>query len=135
LNKRVRFLEELSDLLGQHGNHCLHARAEIAAREPRYREVFDVALSRAVAALPVLCEYALPFVKPGGVFLALKGGDTEDEVHAAGSAISTLGGELSRISTYTLSDGSSRSIIPIKKISQTPAKYPRIPAKIAKTPL
>ena len=135
LNKRVRFLELLSDLLFQQDNHCIHARAEQAARQPHYREIFDVAVSRAVAALPALCEYALPFVRQGGVFIALKGADIEDEVSAAQSAIHTTGGKLSRISTYTLPDGSRRSIIIIKKISQTPTKYPRTSVKIAKTPL
>ncbi|MCL2068485.1 MAG: 16S rRNA (guanine(527)-N(7))-methyltransferase RsmG, partial [Oscillospiraceae bacterium] len=135
LGKRVKFLAQLSQLLGQSGNNCIHERAEQAANKSLHREKFDAAVSRAVAALPALCEYAMAFVKPGGVFIALKGGGAEREARDGQSAIRLMGGELSGVVRYTLPDGSARSIVVIKKISQTPPKYPRISARITKTPL
>jgi 16S rRNA (guanine(527)-N(7))-methyltransferase RsmG len=134
--KKVAFLERLVDEIRPHTRpECIHGRAEQAAQNPLYREQFDVAASRAVAALPALCEYAMGFVKVGGVFIALKGGDVEDEANEAQAAIRMMGGELDRIEPYTLPDNSRRSMVIIKKISQTSAKYPRISAKIAKAPL
>ena len=146
LNKRIIFLRQLMERLEPLpslvkrvptavGGCFVHDRAEQAARKPLYREAFDVATSRAVAALPALCEYVMAFVKTGGVFIALKGGDIEEEAAGAQSAIRLMGGELLGIKPYILPDGSARSIVIIKKISQTPTKYPRIAQKITKTPL
>jgi 16S rRNA (guanine(527)-N(7))-methyltransferase RsmG len=140
LNKRVTFLKDLfAGLVGDAApgvpTDCIHDRAEQAAHKPLYRERFDVAASRAVAALPALCEYSLAFVRPGGVFIALKGGNVEKEAERAQSAIRLMGGEILEIKQYALPDGSARSIVCIKKISQTPPKYPRIAQKITKSPL
>ena len=93
----------------------------------------DIATARAVAPLPVLCEYCLPFVKVGGAFLALKG--AEDEVATAKCAIATLGGELEQNVSYKLPSGDSRHLVVVRKISQTPTKYPRKPKKIDTKPL
>lgn len=110
-------------------------RAEEAARKV-WREKFDVATARAVAALPMLCEYCLPLVKTGGVFLAMKGSDAQAEMQAAANAVQKLGGSPAQDErAYCLPDKSARSIIVIKKASQTSAVYPRNGGKIAKKPL
>ena len=134
LQKRLTFLEAVCGELKVRAN-LLHARAEEAGRKPEYREQYDLATARAVAKLPVLCEYCLPFVKVGGVFAALKGSDAENEAKEAQQAIRLLGGTLREIKSFTLPDGSRRGIIVIEKTAPTPAKYPRQGGKIAKSPL
>lgn len=134
LNKRVTFLSALSNVLGQE-NRCIHARAEEAGRKAELRQQFDVATARAVAHLRELTEYCLPFVKPGGVFAAMKSGEIDMELEEARKAIQILGGKVDEVKRFALPDGSARSIILIKKISQTSSKYPRPHAKIAKIPL
>ena len=134
LNKRITFLTALSGALGQE-NACIHARAEEGGRKPELREHFDIATARAVAPMRVLAEYCLPFVKPGGVFAALKGYEIEEELEAAKPAIRLLGGKIERVEQYRLAEEHGRSVILIKKISQISTKYPRISAKIAKNPL
>lgn len=134
LRKRIAFLSALSDALGQ-ANDLIHGRAEEYGRRPDCREKFDLATARAVAALPALCEYCLPFVRVGGCFIALKGGDVEEEAAAAAEAVRLLGGRITDVRSFVLPDSSARSIIIIKKISHTPAKYPRISVKITKSPL
>lgn len=134
LNKRITFLKELSNTLEQ-DNLCVHARAEEAGRKKEYREQYDVATARAVAHLRELTEYCMPFVKVGGFFAALKSGAIEMELSESRRAIQALGGKIETVKEFPLPDGSARTIIVIKKISQTSAKYPRTPGKIAKTPL
>lgn len=134
LNKRVNFLQEVSDALGQ-DNICIHGRAEELGRDEGYREQYDVATARAVAGLPSLCEYCLPFVKVKGMFVALKGYDIEEEAGQARRAITVLGGKMISIRKFELPMENRRSIVLIQKITQTMAKYPRISAKITKDPL
>lgn len=133
LQKRIRFLSELSAALEQE-NQVLHGRAEELARVGVHREAYDIATARAVAALPVLCEYCLPFVKPGGYFLAMKGPSARQELAAAEGAIQELGGAARPPFPYHL-PGSNRAICIIRKTSQTPAIFPRKSHKIAKAPL
>ncbi|MBR2731313.1 MAG: 16S rRNA (guanine(527)-N(7))-methyltransferase RsmG [Clostridia bacterium] len=113
----------------------LHQRAEVAGRDPAYRADFDLVCSRAVAALPVLCEYALPLLRIGGCLAAMKSVRAEEELAQAAAAIRILGGKVRDIKTYTLADGSSRTILLIEKTSQTPTNYPRPGTQIAKKPL
>ncbi len=113
----------------------LHARAEEAGQKKEYRETFDIVCSRAVAALNVLCEYCLPFVKVGGTFIAMKGAKAQEEIADAKAAIKLLGGQITEEKSFTLSDGGERTLIIIKKISHIPPKYPRVSAQIAKKPL
>lgn len=112
-----------------------HCRAEEISKNDDHREQYDYATARAVAPLNVLCEYGLPFVKVGGLFIALKGSSGEEELHNAKDAIKTLGGELAKFDEYTLPNGDKRSIVIIRKISQTPTKYPRKSKKIDTKPL
>jgi len=132
LHKRLVFLKDVLHGCGLVAER-VHERAEILGKDPDYRERYDIATARAVAPLPVLCEYCLPFVKVGGAFLALKG--AEDEVAAAKRAIETLGGELEQNVSYKLPSGDSRHLVVVRKISQTPTKYPRKPKKIDTKPL
>lgn len=132
LNKRILFLKEVSEQLGLDAN-CVHARAEDGARNVSLRESFDMATARAVAGLPVLCEYCLPFVKVGGVFVALKG--PNEDTSTMNAAVKLLGGEVERIERYQLPCGDERVLVIVKKISQTPTKFPRNSAQIAKKSL
>ena len=133
LGKRITFLQEVCNELGLQNVQCVHARAEEFAAQ--HREQFDLAASRAVAQLNVLCELTLPLVKVGGNFLAMKGASGEEELTAARGAIKKLGGEYRETRTLHLPGGDTRTLILCKKISQTPTAYPRNGGKIAKSPL
>lgn len=130
LNKRCVFLEAACELVGVKAK-VVHGRAEDYAKDKR--EQFDIATARAVAAMPVLCEYCLPYVKTGGRFVALKSvNENSDESE---NAIKILGGKTEQILDYEITNGDSRRLFVIKKISQTPTKYPRNPSMIKKKPL
>ena len=133
--KRVAFLSELCDALVP-DTVCIHARAEDAAHLPDLRESFDIAVSRAVARLDVLCELCLPFVRVGGAFVAMKDVDSAGELDGARTAIDMLGAQLSNCYDYTIpcTDISHRAVV-IVKTSGTPDKYPRRFARIQKSPL
>ncbi|MCL2054737.1 MAG: 16S rRNA (guanine(527)-N(7))-methyltransferase RsmG [Oscillospiraceae bacterium] len=131
-NKRVNFLKAVSDSLLLNAA-CVHARAEEAGRNPAFRECYDIATARAVAPLPILCEYCLPFVKIGGAFIAMKG--PGEDYKAAQSSVDILGGEISKVCEYKLPDGGRRAIIVISKVKPAPEKYPRSAARIARNPL
>lgn len=134
LGKRITFLQEVCDDLGLTDVQCVHARAEEFAAE--HRQSFDFAVSRAVANLSVLCELCLPLVKPGGYFLSMKSVESGQELEAAKKAIQILGGQVERTADYQIpgTDVTHRVIF-IKKIAETPKKYPRPFAKIKKNPL
>lgn len=130
LNKRCVFLEKACELTGVVAK-VVHGRAEDYAKEKR--EAFDFATARAVAAMPVLCEYCIPYVKTGGRFIALKSVN-EDETLCE-KAVKVLGGKIAEIKDYTITNGDSRRLFIIDKVSQTPTKYPRNPSMIKKKPL
>lgn len=141
LNKRLIFLEAVCKELGLQAQ-LIHARAEEGGRKPELRERFDVSTARAVAALPTLCEYCLPFVKVGGRFIALKGPDGEREQEAAARAVSLLGGKVTSRTALTLPpqaeegmEPMERLLLQVDKVRPTPPAYPRPSAKIAKKPL
>lgn len=136
LQKRIGFLEDVCDELGLDDVTCIHGRAEEEAQKKELRESFDIAVSRAVADLSMLCELTLPFVKLGGVFLAMKAHDCEEELAAAENAMKTLGGHLRGRYDYPLYDtGITHTVLIIEKVSETPSKYPRRFAKIKSQPL
>jgi 16S rRNA (guanine527-N7)-methyltransferase len=134
LNKRIDFLKEVCADLALTEVACVHGRAEEFAAN--HREHFDIVTSRAVANLQVLSELCLPLVKVGGYFLSMKAVDSEEEVNAAKNAIKTLGGQIEKVVDYAIpgTDVQHRLIF-IKKIKETPKKYPRAFAKIKKNPL
>lgn len=134
LNKRIQFLETVCRELDLPDVACVHARAEEFAAE--HRETFDLAVSRAVAALPVLCELCLPLVKPGGKFLAMKSVESDAELAASQHAIAILGGAVEAVRDYAIPGTDVRHrLIVVEKVKKTPEKYPRMFAKIKKNPL
>lgn len=132
INKRLTFLDTAVHALGLEAQ-LIHERAEAAGQDENYREKFDLATARAVAPMNVLAEYCLPFVKVGGYFVALKG--SNDDTEEAKNAIATLGGEIVDNISYKLNGTELRSIVVIKKISQTPTQFPRKSKKISTKPL
>ena len=134
LNKRIAFLAQLSETLDL-GATCIHGRAEELGKNLEYREKFDCATARAVANLSDLCEYCLPFVKVGGVFAALKGSNGEEELKDAKNAIKILGGKTENFIEYELPNGDKRTLILIRKVSETPDKYPRNAGQMKKKKL
>ena len=134
LGKRIAFLQQVCDEMGLKRTKCVHARAEEFAA--KHREQYDIATSRAVAALNVLCELTLPLVKVGGQFLAMKALDSDEEIRAAKSAIAQLGGKVEEIRDYTIPGTDIvRRVVVIRKVKPTPAQFPRAFAKIKKAPL
>jgi 16S rRNA (guanine527-N7)-methyltransferase len=134
--KKAGFLRHIVEKLGLADVEIVVGRAEEVAHQPRYREGFDLVLSRAVAALPTLVELALPFAAVGGSFIAQKKGNISEEISRADRAIKLLGGrlrELKRVDITGLAD--ERYLVIIDKVSPTPAKYPRRPGLPAKRPL
>jgi len=124
LNKRITFLKTMSPILNFEFK-TVHSRAEDFANT-KYRESFDVAVSRAVASLNTLCEYTLPCVKVGGLFLAYKSLNSQDEIDNAKKAIQILGGKLEFVKNFELPNNcGARTIIGIRKVLTTPLKYPR----------
>ena len=134
LDKRIGFLRDTCAMLGFDDVQCIHARAEEAPAE--LRASFDIACSRAVARLNLLCELCLPLVKKGGVFIAMKGSDCAEELDDAKRAIKLLGGEVADVKKYLVPGTDvTHSAIIIRKTACTPAKYPRRWAQIKKQPL
>ncbi len=131
LQKRMNWLREILPQLGVSAK-VVDARAEEYVST--CRETYDLAVSRAVARLHILCELCLPYVKVGGKFLALKGAMTEEEVDEAKNAISKLGGRVLEIREYPIADAIHRIVV-VEKVRPTPAQYPRAFAKIKKNPL
>jgi len=136
LDKRIKFLNEVINRLELKKIETVHARVEDFAKKAEYREQFDFATARAVASLPVLCEYCIPFVKVGGYFIPYKSEKAEDEISLSKKAFDVLGGELDSKVTFNLpGDDSNRTLIKIKKKSSTPMQYPRKAGTPTKKPL
>lgn len=136
LEKRVKFLNEVINGLSLAGIRAVHGRAEDYGVKPDFREKYDYAVARAVADLSVLCEYCLPFVKTGGLFIAMKGPSVEKELEEAQKAISVLGGRLEDMRKLVLPFSDyERSVVMIRKCRQTPAGYPRKSGKPTKSPI
>lgn len=133
LQKRLTFLDNAAAKLGLREIRTVHARAEDAGREDALRDHFDIAVSRAVAPLDLLCELCLPFVRPGGVMLAYKGGACEEELEAAQPAIRALRAAVLRVHSYELPEqAGARTLIVLQKQDQTPEAYPRSAKNMSK---
>ena len=130
LQKRCVYLEKACNEIGVSAE-IIHARSEELGR--KRRECYDISTARAVAAMPVLAEYCLPFVKVGGRFIALK--SVNEDINSSEKALRILGGEILEIKDYQLPNGDDRRVVNVIKNSQTPTKYPRSSANIAKKPL
>lgn len=126
LRKRTQFIVDASKIIGLHNIEVVHARAEDLGRNPLYREKYDIVLARAVASLNVLLEICLPFLKIGGVFIAMKGPKAEEEVQMSGRAMELLGGgNLSMEMCKLPLVDEDRVVIRIEKMRSTPLTYPR----------
>ena len=136
LNKRINFLKDVCEKVGINDVEFVHSRAEDGGKNRDYRGKFDTVVSRAVANLTVLSEWCIPFLKQGGYFLALKGPLAEQEVKDAKRAIKILGGQIEDIVEAEIPFTELKhKIIVIKKVGQTPLKYPRKPGIATKTPI
>lgn len=136
LNKRIVFLNDVCERLGIDDVKTVHARAEDSGRDRRYRGQFDTVVSRAVARLSVLSEWCMPFLKQGGYFLALKGPLADAELNDARRAVKILGGKIEDVMEADIPfTDLKHKIIIIKKVGQTPLKYPRKSGIATKTPI
>ena len=136
LNKRINFINDEVDKLKLNNVKAVHGRTEDLAHDIQYRERYDILVSRAVANLSTLSEYALPFVKVGGRFIAYKSADIDEELTESKKAITTLGGEISSIADMKLPETEiPRKFVIIDKKSQTPKKYPRQAGTPSKKPI
>lgn len=135
LEKRLKFLDEVIERLELKDCTTVHSRAEDAGRNKKYREKYDIVTARAVAKLSVLAEYCLPLVKVGGVFLAMKAHSEEEEAEGA-KAVALLGGTIEKTDTFKLpGTDMERTIIVVRKIRPTPARFPRKAGTPSKTPI
>lgn len=135
LKKRIGFLDEVISTIKLNKASTIHSRAEDAGHDTKLREKYDIATARAVAALPVLCEYCLPFVKVGGIFLAMKG-HVDEELDESSKAIEKLGGKIEKLEKFVLpGTDMDRAVVVIRKIKPTPKQYPRQAGKPSKEPI
>lgn len=136
LNKRINFLNEVIKELDLRNIETIHSRVEEAGKNKKYRESFDIATARAVANLSTLSEYMLPLVKIGGKSICMKGSEVGEELQNSKKAISILGGEIEDIDNFQLPKSDMmRNIVIIKKVKNTPSKYPRKPGTPSKEPI
>lgn len=136
LNKRVSFLNEVIDELKLKDIEALHGRAEDYASDNKYREKYDICVSRAVANLSTLSEYCIPFVKKDGFFISYKAGESEEEINNSKNAIKILGGKINKVEEFVLpGTDASRVFVFIRKQELTDKKYPRKAGVPAKKPL
>lgn len=135
LNKRINFLQEVKENLRLENITIIHGRAEEFGKNKKERETYDIATSRAVAPLNILLEYLLPLVKVGGKAICMKGSNIE-EIENAKNALEILGGQIEKIEEITLPNSDiKRNIIIVKKVKNTPSKYPRKPGTPSKEPI
>lgn len=135
LGKRVKFLNHVIEELGLKDISAIHGRAEDFARQPEYRESFDLCVSRAVANLSSLSEYCIPYTKKDNLFISYKSGKIEEELESAKRAISLLGGKVENLCRFTLTDAGERTLVVIRKEKLTPKRYPRRAGMPSKEPL
>lgn len=136
LNKRIKFLNEVIDLLELNDIKAIHGRAEDYAKQAEYREQYDICVSRAVANLATLSEYCLPYVKVDGLFVPYKSGEIDEELKSSEKAVSILGGKVDEVVKFQLPGTDiGRSFVKIHKIKETKKKYPRKAGMPTKEPL
>lgn len=134
--KKAEFLSSTAKQLCIGNIKVSRGRAEVLALDKKFRDSFDTVVARGVAKLGVLSELCLPFVKPGGYFVSMKGDDIQSEIDSAKNAVKALGGEVTSVTYYKLPiTGRTRSLVCVKKVFQTPKGFPRAYAAIIKKPL
>lgn len=134
LNKRINFLNQIISKINLKNIKAIHSRAEEYVTKET-RETYDIAVSRAVAELPTLLEYLMPYVKPNGICICMKGPKAMEELEKSKKAIQILGGKLEKIENIKIAENMERNIIIIRKIKNTPDKYPRKAGKPSKEPI
>ena len=132
IEKKLKFIESFLNEAGLFGE-TLHERAEIIGQQADHREQYDAVFTRAVAPLNILAEYCLPLVRFGGTYVSMKG--AEDETDIGRNAILEMGGEIEKVISLKLPNDDKRNLVIVKKVSQTPTKYPRKSKKIDTRPL
>ncbi len=136
LDKRVKFLQEVIHVLDLKNIEAYHSRVEDFAQLPKWRESFDIAVARAVANLPVLIEYCLPFVCIGGIFIAMKGSDIWQEIQSSNRSLQIIGGKIAKEEHFLLpGTDMERTLVVIEKTIRTPKNYPRKSGKPSKNPI
>ena len=135
VNKKLNVIRDLSTKLELDKLEIIHTRAEDLASQKEYRETYDVATTRAVSNLSTILEYMLPFVKVGGIAVCMKGPNYKEELEDSKKAIELLGGKFEHIETFNLEGEMERNILVIKKVKNTPNKYPRGQGKPLKEPI
>lgn len=136
LNKRIKFLREVINLLKLNNIETIHGRAEDYGKDKKHREMYDISIARAVAPLNILSEYLMPFVKVGGKCLCMKGVNSEEEISLSKRAIEKLGGKLIYTEEFLIPNTDmKRKIVEIEKIKNTEEKYPRKAGIPSKEPL
>jgi 16S rRNA (guanine527-N7)-methyltransferase len=133
--KKCEFLEKAAVALQMSHIKVIWGRAEDIGQSKEYRQSFDIGTSRAVASLRIIAEYSLPLIKEGGILILWKGPKYQEEIQEAQNALNILGGETADIHEYALSNGRQRALIFIRKIANTPSKYPRRSGVPLKRPL
>lgn len=135
VNKKLNVIRDLSEKIGLENLEIIHTRAEDLASKKEYREMYDVATTRAVSNLSTILEYMLPFIKVGGIAICMKGPNYIEELEEAKKAIEILGGKFEQIETFNLEGEMERNIVIIKKVKSTPNKFPRGQGKPLKEPI
>ena len=136
LKKRTIFLDEVINNLQLQNIKSMHGRVEEIAQNKEYREKYDVVTSRAVAQLNILLEYMLPLVRVGGICICMKGSEIEEEINNAKNALQILGGEIENVESFELpGTDMKRNLVIIRKVKNTPSKYPRKAGTPSKEPL
>jgi 16S rRNA (guanine527-N7)-methyltransferase len=136
LNKRLKFLDEVIYKLNLSHIDTLHGRAEDFGSNPKYREKFDLCVSRAVAKLSALSEYCLPYVKKDGYFISYKSGNIKDEIVDSEKAFKILGAKIEKVEEFSLpGTDMDRSLVVLKKYASTPKNYPRSAGRPSREPL
>ena len=136
LNKRINFLNDVKEKIGLENVVTVHSRAEDAAKDKKYRECFDYAVSRAVAPMNVLLEYLLPFVKVGGKVICMKGPNVKEEMDNSEKVAKILGGKIEKVEELEIPEiDMKRTVVIVKKIEKTSSKYPRKAGTPSKEPL
>lgn len=135
VNKKLNVIRDLSEKIELKNLEVIHARAEDLASKKEYREKYDVATTRAVSNLSTILEYMLPFIKVGGIAICMKGPNYKEELDEAKKAIEILGGKFEHIETFNLEGEMERNILVIKKVKNTPNKFPRGQGKPLKEPI
>ena len=135
VNKKLNVIRDLSKKIGLENLEIIHSRAEELAFKKEHREIYDIATTRAVSNLSTILEYMLPFIKVGGLAICMKGPNYKEELEEAKKAIEVLGGKFEKIESFNLDGEIERNILIIKKIKNTPNKFPRGQGKPLKEPI